>query len=92
MNRRSAWVAGGLAVLLAVAACGGSGGGGGSDGPLAGARLTAGSKEFTEQLILANITALALEDAGAQVADQTGWVSGWLSPNMRPGWPTRPRR
>ncbi len=75
MNRRSAWVAGGLAVLLAVAACGGSGGGGGSDGPLAGARLTVGSKEFTEQLILANITALALEDAGAQVADQTG-ISG----------------
>jgi osmoprotectant transport system substrate-binding protein len=33
-----------------------------------------GSKEFTEQLILGNITKLALEDAGADVDDQIGLV------------------
>ncbi|WP_341727820.1 glycine betaine ABC transporter substrate-binding protein [Brooklawnia sp.] len=78
MKKRNAWIAGGVALMLAVAGCsGGSGGsgGGGSDGALAGAKLTAGSKEFTEQIILSNIAALAFEHAGAQVADQTG-ISG----------------
>ncbi|HWB73233.1 MAG TPA: glycine betaine ABC transporter substrate-binding protein, partial [Egibacteraceae bacterium] len=41
---------------------------------LAGADLTVGSKEFTEQLILGHMTILVLEDAGAQVDDQTGLV------------------
>jgi glycine betaine/choline ABC-type transport system substrate-binding protein len=41
---------------------------------LSGASFTVGSKEFTEQLILGNITKLALEDAGAEVSDQIGLV------------------
>jgi osmoprotectant transport system substrate-binding protein len=41
---------------------------------LAGVSLTVGSKEFTEQLVLGNITKLALEDAGAEVQDQLGLV------------------
>jgi glycine betaine/choline ABC-type transport system substrate-binding protein len=41
---------------------------------LSGASLTVGSKEFTEQLILGNITKAALEDAGAEVSDQIGLV------------------
>ncbi|HSJ21756.1 MAG TPA: glycine betaine ABC transporter substrate-binding protein [Nocardioidaceae bacterium] len=65
------------AVLVGVAmvalACGGDeGDGGGGDGELSGASFTVGSKEFTEQLILGQITLQALEDAGASVTDQTG--------------------
>jgi osmoprotectant transport system substrate-binding protein len=41
---------------------------------LAGKSFTVGSKEFTEQLILGQITKLVLEDAGATVKDQTGLV------------------
>ncbi|WP_153396799.1 glycine betaine ABC transporter substrate-binding protein [Ornithinicoccus halotolerans] len=64
----------GLALLLT--GCGGDGGGGGEDeGALAGAELTVGSKEFTESILLGHITAVALEDAGATVEDQTG-ISG----------------
>ncbi|MBW3603294.1 MAG: glycine betaine ABC transporter substrate-binding protein [Actinobacteria bacterium] len=75
-----------LALLLA--ACGGGGGsesadGGGSEAgsesaalaeqvDLSGVDITVGSKEFTEQLILGNITKLALEAAGANVNDQIG--------------------
>jgi osmoprotectant transport system substrate-binding protein len=44
------------------------------DVDLSGASLTVGSKEFTEQLILGQITKLALEDAGAEVEDQLGLV------------------
>ncbi|MDQ3554699.1 MAG: glycine betaine ABC transporter substrate-binding protein [Chloroflexota bacterium] len=47
-----------------------SGGGGTVD--LSGASFTVGSKEFTEQLILGQITIQVLEDAGADVTDQTG--------------------
>lgn len=73
-------------VALLGAACGGDddGGGGtagGGDGggslsqfDLSGAELTVGSKEFTEQLILGQITIQALEAAGATVEDQTGLV------------------
>jgi osmoprotectant transport system substrate-binding protein len=39
---------------------------------LAGASVTVGSKEFTEQLILGHMTRLALEAAGADVSDQIG--------------------
>jgi osmoprotectant transport system substrate-binding protein len=46
----------------------------GGDVDLAGASFTVGSKEFTEQLILGQITKLVLEDAGATVDDQTGLV------------------
>jgi osmoprotectant transport system substrate-binding protein len=47
-------------------------GGSASQEPLAGASVTVGSKEFTEQLILGQITIQVLEDAGADVTDQTG--------------------
>lgn len=69
---RTALTAGGVALLLAVAGCGSDTGGSSSDGPLAGAQLTVGSKEFTESIVLGQITALALENAGADVTDQTG--------------------
>jgi osmoprotectant transport system substrate-binding protein len=63
-----------FAVLtLIVAGCGGAGGGGSSgDIDLSGAEFTVGSKEFTEQLILGQITLQVLENAGATVNDQTG--------------------
>lgn len=65
-----------LAVLAMVAAgCGGgSGGGGGASGgvDLSDASFTVGSKDFTEQLILGQITLQALENAGANVEDQIG--------------------
>ena len=63
-----------LAVLtLIVAGCGGAGGGGASgDIDLSDAEFTVGSKEFTEQLILGQITLQALENAGATVNDQIG--------------------
>jgi osmoprotectant transport system substrate-binding protein len=73
------------ALMMTLAACGGGdvttapeGGTGGapSEEPaasgLSGASFTVGSKEFTEQLILGQIAIMALEDAGAQVDDQTG--------------------
>ena len=66
----------GLVAVLAliVAGCGGAGGGGGSSGSidLSGAEFTVGSKEFTEQLILGEITLQTLEAAGATVQDQIG--------------------
>ena len=64
-----------VAVLAIVAAgCGGGAGGGGASGDvdLSGAELTVGSKEFTEQLILGQITLQVLENAGATVEDQIG--------------------
>jgi len=80
--RRSAALLGGLALI--VAACS-SGGSASSDAPgasgsadagtdLSGATFTVGSKEFTEQLILGQITIQVLEDAGATVNDETGLV------------------
>lgn len=66
----------GLGLATALAGCGGSDGGsdGGSSGgsgsgsqALSGASFTVGSKEFTESLILGNITADVLENAGADV-------------------------
>ncbi|MEU2061665.1 glycine betaine ABC transporter substrate-binding protein [Streptomyces sp. NPDC013455] len=44
----------------------------GRDRPLAGARLTVTSKEFTEQLILGAIMGIAFQAAGADVVDRTG--------------------
>ncbi len=65
----------GLLFLLA-AACGGKSSGGGTSagggGPLKGATYTIGGKEFTEQKILCEITAQALEAAGAKVKRQCG--------------------
>jgi len=63
----------GLMVFLALIAAG-CGGGGGTSGKvnLSDAEFTVGSKEFTEQLILGQITLQVLENAGATVNDQTG--------------------
>lgn len=62
---------GALALSLGLAACGDDGGSsGGGEGPLQGAKITVGSKDFDEQLVLGNITKLVLEDAGADVTDQ----------------------
>ena len=63
----------GLMVVLALIAAG-CGGGGGTSGKvnLSDAEFTVGSKEFTEQLILGQITLQVLENAGATVNDQTG--------------------
>jgi len=61
--------------LVAVGCGGASGGGGGgsvSKVDLSGASLTVGSKDFTEQLVLGQITLQALEAAGANVDDQIG--------------------
>jgi osmoprotectant transport system substrate-binding protein len=41
---------------------------------LAGQSFTVGSKEFTEQLVLGQLSKLLLEGAGATVTDQTGLV------------------
>jgi osmoprotectant transport system substrate-binding protein len=49
---------------------GASEGGGAGGESLEGAEITVGSKDFDEQLILGNISKLALEDAGATVIDQ----------------------
>ena len=67
----------GLITVLALitAGCGGAGGGGGGasgDIDLSGEEYTVGSKEFTEQLILGQITLQALEATGATVNDQIG--------------------
>ena len=77
--RRLLGVALALALALFTAACGGDeeeGGGGaqqtGGAPALEGAKLTVGSKEFTEQLILGQMTVALLENAGADVEDQTG--------------------
>jgi osmoprotectant transport system substrate-binding protein len=58
---------------LVAGGCGDDDGGGGAGGgALDGASLTVGSKEFTEQLVLGQIAVLALENAGAEVKDETG--------------------
>jgi len=64
----------GLVAVLALIAvgCGGDGGSVAGEVDLSDATLTVGSKNFTEQLILGQITKLALEEAGAQVNDQIG--------------------
>jgi osmoprotectant transport system substrate-binding protein len=60
-------------LTMIVAGCGGAGGGGSSgDVDLSGSEFTVGSKEFTEQLILGQITLQVLENAGATVNDQIG--------------------
>src|SRR5918998_4480804 len=55
--------------LVLLAACGnvGGGGGGSEEGGGGGPTITVGSKDFTEQFILGNMYALALEDAGFNV-------------------------
>ena len=59
------------AVSMTTLACGGDSGGG-SEGELSGASFAVGSKEFTEQLVLGELTVQVLANAGAEVDDQTG--------------------
>ena len=78
-----------LAGLLVLAACGGGSSGNASGGTtngapaggtvaetnkLDGTKITVGSKEFTEQLILGQIAVQALKAAGADVTDRTKLV------------------
>lgn len=73
MRARLAMSAAAVVVLaMAVAGCGGGGGEGGGSGELSDAEFIVGSKEFTEQLVLGEMTKLVLEDAGASVEDQVG--------------------
>jgi len=60
---------------LLLSGCGGGGQESPNEGLLEGAELIAGSKEFTESVVLAQISSIALEDAGASITDQTG-ISG----------------
>ena len=61
----------GLIAVLVVVAVGCGGGGTSGNVDLSDANITVGSKEFTEQLILGQITIQVLENAGATVEDQT---------------------
>jgi osmoprotectant transport system substrate-binding protein len=73
MHTKLARLLGLVAVLTIVAVgCGGGGGGASGSADLSGAEFTVGSKEFTEQLILGEITLQVLENAGATVNDQIG--------------------
>lgn len=79
MTTRATWATTAIGLSLVLAGCGGDSASDtateGGDEELAGATLTVGSKEFTESILLGKITALALEEAGAEVEDQTG-ISG----------------
>jgi osmoprotectant transport system substrate-binding protein len=73
ISKRLAVVAGTLALGLAVTACGSSDSDSGENGAIASnsdnssVELTIGSKNFTEQIVLGEIYAQALEAAGYQV-------------------------
>ena len=78
MSRRSKYstlIGTTAAAALLLTGCGDGGGESPNAGLLDGAELTAGSKEFTESVVLSQITSQALEDAGASIEDQTG-ISG----------------
>jgi osmoprotectant transport system substrate-binding protein len=72
MRMKKVFATAGLVTLsFGLAACGGGDdGGSATGGALDGADIVVGSKDFDEQLVLGNITKLALENAGAQVDDQ----------------------
>lgn len=78
-RKTTALTAAGLGIALALTGCTSSDGGTTdapeAEGELAGASLIVGSKEFTESHVLGQIAILALENAGADVTDQTG-ISG----------------
>jgi osmoprotectant transport system substrate-binding protein len=63
-----------VALGSALAGCGAQYSGGG-EGPLKGAEIAFGSKDFTEQKVLGQISVQYLRDQGASVWDQTGLVS-----------------
>lgn len=73
-NRKRTVVAGSLSAALALTlgACGGDDGGGGSGSGdrLDGVSITVGSKDFTENILLGEMYALALENEGASVDNQ----------------------
>lgn len=81
---RAGLTAAALALTLSITGCAGdtnvNGGGGGSAGggsiaddyDLKDAKLTVGSKEFTENKILGQITIAAIEAAGGTAEDKTG--------------------
>jgi osmoprotectant transport system substrate-binding protein len=76
MSVRGRLVAGALAVALAPALTGcGAQYSGGGEGPLEGAKIAFGSKDFTEQKVLGQIAVQYLRSQGADVWDQTGLVS-----------------
>lgn len=75
-HKKTVLTAVGLGLALALTACSGETTEAPvAEGELSGASLTVGSKEFTESHVLGQISILALENAGADVADQTG-ISG----------------
>ncbi|MEX0592223.1 MAG: glycine betaine ABC transporter substrate-binding protein [Nitriliruptoraceae bacterium] len=55
-----------LVLALTLVACGSD-----ADGDLAGATISVGSKDFTENILLGNMLVIALEEAGADVEDRT---------------------
>ncbi len=65
----------GAGLALILSGCSAADSSSNETGPLAGVDLTAGSKEFTESILLAQIASVALENAGASVDDRTG-ISG----------------
>ena len=65
----------GAGLALILSGCSAADSSSNDTGPLAGVDLTAGSKEFTESILLAQIASVALENAGASVDDRTG-ISG----------------
>ena len=61
-----------MAVAAALAGCGSSGGGGGGGGDaLDGVKLTVGSKDFTENILVGEMYVQALQNEGADVKSQT---------------------
>lgn len=74
MLRRIGTLAAIAAVGTSLSACGAQYSGGG-EGPLKGARIAFGSKDFTEQKVLGQIGVQYMRAKGADVWDQTGLVS-----------------
>lgn len=72
--RRIATLAAVLVTAPLVSGCAAQYSGGG-DGPLKGAKIAFGSKDFTEQKVLGQIAVQYLRSQGAAVWDQTGLVS-----------------
>lgn len=60
-----------VAVAAALAGCGGGGSGGGSGSALDGVKLTVGSKDFTENILVGEMYVQALQNEGADVTSQT---------------------
>lgn len=60
-----------MAVAAALAGCGSGGGGGGGGSALDGVKLTVGSKDFTENILVGEMYAQALQNEGADVTSKT---------------------